>query len=175
MERFRQQDQTLSFVGGEVLGPNYDREDFEAFLTDFRKVAMSDNESVYLTKVLRTVGKYASDDLRSGLKLIHTDLVPLVEGKKTLMKFTYPRGDERISLSLEQVLSAIVNGEIFHVDPRQTETAKELRRRNQLYYLWPTLHFFVVPILELCVWLYHSIRHDGILGESDYPVPYPIE
>src|SRR5713101_2270609 len=44
MERFREQDHSLSFVGGDVSGPNYDREDFEAFLTDFRKVAMSDNE-----------------------------------------------------------------------------------------------------------------------------------
>jgi len=50
MERFRRQDQTLSFVGGEVLGPNYDRDDLEAFLTDFRKVAMSDNEPAGVMK-----------------------------------------------------------------------------------------------------------------------------
>jgi hypothetical protein len=101
--------------------------------------------------------------------------VPLVEGKKTMMTYSYPRGEERISLSLEQVLSTLVNGEIFHVDPKHAEKARDLRSRNQLYYLWPTLHYFVMPIVSGCVWLYHAIRYDGILGESDYPTPYPLK
>lgn len=173
MERFREQKHTISFVG-EVTGPNYDKEDFEAFLTDFRKVAMSDSEPIYLTKVLQTVGKYATEDLRSNLKLFRTHLIPLLEGKKTLMTYTYPRGEEAITLSLEQILSTLVNGEIFHVDPNHAQKARELRGRNQLYYLWPTLHYFVMPIFQGCVILYHSIRHDGILGESDYPSPYRL-
>ena len=173
MERFRQQKHTISFVGG-VSGPNYDREDFEAFLTDFRKVAMIRRDSVHLTYVLRAVEKYATDDLQSSLKLFHANLVPLVEGKKTLMTYSYQRGEETISLSLDQVLSTLVNGEVFHVNPKHAEKARDLRSRNQLYYLWPTLHYFVMPIFRGSVWLYHAIRYDGILGESDYPTPYRL-
>jgi hypothetical protein len=173
MERFRQQDHTLRFIG-EVAGPEYDREDFEAFLTDFRKVAMSTSEPIYLTKVLKTVGKYATDELREQLKGFYEDLVPRLEGRKALMTYNYPRGDKTISLTLEQVLSTLVNGEIFHVSPEHAEQASELRTRNELYYLWPTLHFSVMPVVRASIWLYHAIRHDGILGEFDYPTPYPL-
>src|SRR5258708_6962913 len=77
IEEMSHQDHTVQF-GSELHGPNYDREDFEAFMTDFRKVAMSDNEPIYLTKVLVTVGKLASDTLRANLKLMRSQIVPLL-------------------------------------------------------------------------------------------------
>ena len=168
IETFRSQDHTLHCLQ-EVAGPQYDREDFEAFLTDFRKVAMSKSEPVYLTKVLGTVGKYATEKLRENLGQFRSCLVPLLEGGRTLMTYSFQREGKTISMSLRQVLSALVNGEIFHVDPVHAEAAMELRTTNELHYLWPTLHFFVVPVVQGCIWMYHAIRRDGILDESDYP------
>ena len=174
MDEFRKQDHSLN-CEGEVTGPTYDQNDFKAFLTDFRKIAMLTGEAVYLRKVLTTIGKLASTELRQALSPFYEDVMPMIEGRKTMMTLSYPVGDTKVRMSLQQVLSTLVNGEIFHVDPRHTQRARELQSRNELYYLWPALHYFVMPVVRGCIWLYHAIRHDSILGELDYPTPYPVD
>ena len=164
----QEQDQTISF-NEQLGGPDYDREDFDAFLTDFRKVAMSDNEPIYLTKVLVTVGKFASDDLRKGLTVLRGELLPLLENKVAQMTFTYKKDGNNIVLTPEEILDSLVNGDVFHVDPAHTGTASDLRGMNPLEYLWPTVHFFVLPVLRGCVWLFKAIHKDGLLELSDYP------
>lgn len=168
IERYRTQDHTILCVGG-IKAPDYDREDFDAFLTDFRKVALSDGEPIYLTKVLRTVGKYASDQLREDLKLMRAEIILLLEGKGPAMNIGYENGGQETSLSPERVLNALVNGDVFHVDPGLTTTAGQIRGFPTWFYLWPALHYFVAPILHGCIWLFHAIRYDGILRDEDYP------
>jgi hypothetical protein len=161
IKQLREQDQTVSF-GQELKGPQYDREDFDAFLTDFRKVAMSDSEPIYLTKVMGTIGKFASDSLRSNLKQLRALILPVLEGRRTGMSIGYNREGEEVTLTPEQILNTLVNGEIFHVGPEHTSQAKELRGLQPLFYLWPTVHFFIMPIHRACVWLFHALWRDGI-------------
>jgi hypothetical protein len=94
IETFRRHDQSVS-SDGVLTGPDYDREDFDAFLTDFRKVAMSDGERIYLTKVMKTVGKFASDSLRKELKELRDRIFPLLEGKVQSMTLGYEREERR--------------------------------------------------------------------------------
>jgi hypothetical protein len=108
IKQLREQAQTISF-GQELKGPQYDREDFDAYLTDFRKVAMSDSEPIYLTKVMGTIGKFASDGLRSNLKQLRAQIIPLLEGRRTVMNIGYSRDGEEITLTPEQILSTLNN------------------------------------------------------------------
>jgi hypothetical protein len=168
LKEYARQDHSVNF-GSELQGPHYDREDLEAFLTDLRKVAMSDSEPIYLTNVLVTVGKYASDDLRSNLKRFRRVIIPLLEGRTSLMQIGYDRDRDEARLSEAQILDVLVNGEIFHADPQHTRTAGILRGMQPLFYLWPTIHFFIIPIVRACSWLFHAIWRDGILEREDYP------
>jgi hypothetical protein len=168
--RFREQDHSIS-CAGELVGPEYDKKDFDAFLTDFRKVAMSKSESVYLTKVLRTVGKYASEPMRSALKLCHVNIVPLVEGTRTRIICSFERDGKTSNLTPQKILSTLVNGEIFHVGPEDADQARELREQNPLHYLWPTLHFFVIPIYYACVALCQAIQYECLTVEGPGTAP----
>jgi hypothetical protein len=168
LKEYSRQDHSVNF-GSELSGPHYDREDLEAFLTDFRKVAMSDSEPIYLTKVLVTVGKLASDDLRSKLKRFRAVIIPLIEGRMSLMQIGYERDTDDALLSEAQILDVLVNGEIFHADPQHARTAEIFRGMQPLFYLWPTIHFFIIPLVRACNWLSHALWRDGILDRADYP------
>lgn len=48
--------------------PPYDREDFEAFLTRFRQVAMSDSEPVYFNRIRNIVSTFAGLEYEENLR-----------------------------------------------------------------------------------------------------------
>lgn len=174
MERYRTQDHTVSCGPREdgqygVTAPDYDWEDFRSFLTVFRQVAISKDESVHFIKVIQTVGRYASDRLRPELRKMRKFLAPLLEGRYRglMVGRDLPTGEQ--SFSTHEILDAIVNGKVFHGDKRHRKTVEFLNASDRWHYLWPLLFEIIIPTLRSFIWLFKAIRQDGILEETDYP------
>jgi hypothetical protein len=76
-----------------------------------------------------------------------------------------------MSLTSQEILDALVNGQIFHAHARHRQTVTFLTATERWQYLWPLLFEIIIPTLQACIWLFHAIRRDGILADSDYPAP----
>lgn len=174
IQRCRTQDHTISCnptdEGPGITAPEYDGEDFDAFLSRFRQVALNKRDSVYVFKVLGIAGKYASADLRKQLRPCRKHLTALLEQRHEGMRFCgqSPSGQE-ISLSSQETLDAIVNGLSFHPGAEHRETIRFLDTAARWQYLWPLLTEIIEPALNDFYWLYHALRRDGILADEDYP------
>jgi hypothetical protein len=174
LERFRKQDHTVRFRGEDgqpqITAPNYDWDDFRSFLTTFRQVAISKNETVHVFKITKVARDYASPALRAHLDRLDAGLRPLIKGDYAGISFggVFPSGEE-ISLTSPQVLDSLVNGLIFHADERHREKVAFLSANERWQYLWPLLFEVIIPMVKACIWLFHALRHDGILADSDYP------
>ena len=173
IEQYRSQNHTIEMKEEytEAVGPEYDREDFEAFLTRFRQVAISTNEPVYFTKTLKIVAKYASPKLREYLPSRRKLLLRLlVEKNWSGIQLSYPTTDgKEVKLTSHQVLDAVVNGWVFHADPGHQPVVELLTTSKPWFYLWPLLVEIVCPTLKALIWLFKVIRIDGILPDEDYP------
>jgi hypothetical protein len=170
IERYRTQDHKITCGPAEngesrTTGPDYDWEDFRSFMTDFRQIAKSKTELVYLKSVIETACQYASEHLREELGKAMSTLIPLMEGKYRGIHV----GTDDVSLSSWEVFDALVNGRIFHADRRHRSTVEFLEGNEPWFYLWPLLREIVVPVLQGCMWLSRALREDGILEVSDYP------
>lgn len=176
VERYRKQDHSISCKTGEdgeplVTGPEYDWEDFQSFLTTFRQVAISRRETVYILRVIDAVAPYATPAFRVQLSGMRDILKQRLEANYSGMCFggKTPTGQE-VSLTTFEILDALVNGRIFHADKKHRPTLAFLDSTERWHYLWPVLFEFVIPVLRACLWLFHALRREGILDQSDYPV-----
>jgi hypothetical protein len=150
-----------------VGGPEFDMDGFRSFLLPFRQVAMSVSESVYYTKVIGTIGKYASQELRKRLASVRKLLIDLLDGRVQIMSLGIGPNDETISLS--DVLDALVNGRYFHTGADHRELVKRLETTHPVVYLWPLVTFYICPCVRAFAWLCREIYLDGILDAADYP------
>jgi hypothetical protein len=175
IETYRTQDHTISSDldddgTSKITAPDYDWEDFRSFLTVFRQVAISQNESIYFTKILNTVGRYASDELREKIGEMRTPLITRLEGRYRGMMFGKETSEgPEISLTSHDILDALVNGQIFHNDGSHREAVEFLNASERWQYLCPLLGEIVIPALRDFIWLFKAIRSDGILEDADYP------
>jgi hypothetical protein len=176
IETYVKQDQTISFSpsGSDepvITAPEYDREDFVAFLTIFRQLAISKNERVYLFGVTAVASRYASPHFQEQLANMEEALKPQLEGKWTGMKLCHDAvpGRDAISLTSFEILNALVNGRVFHADKKHGPTVAFLDASERWHYLWPVMAEIVIPGLKGCVWLFHALRQEGILQDDDYP------
>jgi hypothetical protein len=174
VERFRSQDHSISCGTGEdgvyrTAAPEYDWDDFRSFLTIFRQVAISTKEPVYITKVLNTAGLYANAELRENLGEIRKEITPRLDGRYRGMKLGMTLGEQEVSLSVREILDALVNGLIFHSDPGHKKALAVLDASERWCYLWPLLFEIIRPCLVAFIWLFHAFRRYGILTDADYP------
>lgn len=101
--------------------PEYDKDDFLAFLTHFRKLVAS-KERTNIFSVVKIIGKYASDEERAALKRIRRLLVSEATNPPLQMAIGTP-GNET-SYTPHQVENIIFNAQVFHSD---TDLQDDLR------------------------------------------------
>lgn len=169
MQEFRSQEHGLP-CSPEDKAPEYDWENFRSFLTTFRQLAISRNETVYVFKVVRILQDYASPWLKEQLSRFTPEFSGLLD--KTYQGFTLngkTDTGEEVSLTSPEILDAIINGRVFHADKKHGPTLKFLDPLERWVYLWPVLHTFIIPVVKGLVWLYKAIREDGVLDNADYP------
>jgi hypothetical protein len=170
IERYRTQDHTISRDGPDARVPDYDWEDFRSFLTTFRQVAISSQEPVYVFKVLKIVGRYASPQLREELGPFKKDLARLLEGNYPgIICLGEESGEGDMPLTSNEILIALINGQIFHADSSHRQTVEVLGSIERWMYLCLVLHELIAPTLNDCIWLCDASLRDGILDDADYP------
>jgi hypothetical protein len=170
VERCRTQDHSIACQGPQITAPEYDWEDFRSFLTTFRQVAISKSEPVYVFRIIGILRRYASPELQKQLAALRDELAPRLEGEYVGIRYgrELPSGEE-VSFTSREALNALVNGQVFHADASHRWTLQFLPTIHRWQYLWPILFEIVIPALDGCVWLFHAMRRDGILDDSDYP------
>jgi hypothetical protein len=93
--------------------PQYDKDDFLAFLTHFRKL-VANKESTNIFVVLKIIGKYATDEERVALKGIRRILVSEANNPPLQMAIGTP-GNET-AYTPHQIENIIFNAQVFHSD-----------------------------------------------------------
>ena len=99
--------------GCRLIAPDYDRDDFLAFLTHYRKlVAM--NEKTNLLAVLKLVARYVPVEERSELKRIRKRLVSEAEKPPLQMAIGLPGSETTYTPA--KIQDILFNGQVFHSD-----------------------------------------------------------
>lgn len=175
IETYRTQDHAISFGteddgASRITAPEYDWEDFRSFLTVFRQVAILQQEPAHLGRILTIIGRYASSELQKKLRLMRKDIFARLDGRYSNMKLGRTVNGKEMSLGASEVLDALVNGMVFHSDPKHSEKVAFLDASERWFYLWPLMFEVITPCLRCFLWLSHAMRREGILEEGDYPV-----
>jgi len=104
--------------------PNYDSDDFIAFLTHYRKL-VANGESTNIFAVMNIIKKYASDDERAALKEIKKILV--AEGTKPALQLAIGTPGNETNYPPKEIENVLFNGQVFHTaDELQNDLRKIL-------------------------------------------------
>jgi hypothetical protein len=170
VQQYRQQDHSVSSdVDGQTTAPDYDWDDFRSFMTVFRKVGIAERESTFLPKIYKLMGRYASDALRQRLADDRSQVIAMVKGSWTGMQVRAQIDGKEVTFSIGDLLDMITNGMIFHENPSHRQAVEIFVKEPRWTYLWPTIHFKIMPIKNAAVRLFRYLLKDGILSEADYP------
>jgi hypothetical protein len=93
--------------------PQYDKDDFLAFLTHFRKL-VANKERTNIFVVLRIIGKHASEEERVALKDIKSLLVS--EAKTPPLQLAIGTPGSETAYTPHQIENIIFNAQVFHTD-----------------------------------------------------------
>ncbi len=174
IERVKVQDHSIKserLENGQYLitVPDYDWEDFRSFLTAFRQVAMSERDTVYLTRIRNIVARHGSELVRGELAKLKSRIIPIIEGRLTGIRFGHNVPGEDISFTSFELLEALVNGLVFHSDSDHDRAVSLILSSEPWQYIWVILTEIVLPVLRACAWLVNVIRIEGYLDEADFP------
>jgi hypothetical protein len=174
VKKYQEQDHTVSCepdVTGEAktTAPDYDWEDFRSFMTIFRKVGIAVSEPTYLAKIYKLIGLTASDALRKRLAADRSQVMAVLTGTWTGMQVGGTIDGKEVRFSTAELLDMVTNGMIFHEDPRHRQAIDLFVKEPRWTYLWPTIHFKIMPIKHIAVMLFRYLWQDGILSDADYP------
>jgi hypothetical protein len=174
VKKYRERDHTISFDesrDGEAktTAPDYDWDHFVSFLTIFRKVGIANDEPTYLSKIYKLMGRYASDALRQRLATDRSQVIAVLHGAWTGMQVGGQIDGKEVLFSTAKLLDMVTNGMVFHEDLDHRQAVEMFAKEPQWTYLWPTIHFKIMPIMGIAVRLFQFLRQDGILTDADYP------
>jgi hypothetical protein len=174
VRQYRQQDHTVSGWTDsdghlKTSAPDYDWDDFRSFLTIFRKVGIAVGEPTYLAKIYKLIGRYASDGLRERLAADRSQVMAMLTGTWTGMQVGGNIDGKEVTFSVADLLDMVTNGIIFHEDPSHRRAVEMFAKEPRWTYLWPTIHFKIMPIVRAAVVLFRYLWQDGILSDTDYP------
>jgi pyoverdine/dityrosine biosynthesis protein Dit1 len=93
--------------------PNYDKDDFLAYLTHLRKL-VAQGESTNLYKVMAIIGKSATDDERAALKEIRKMLNE--EANAPALQLSIGTEGNETTYTPKQIEDILFNGQVFHTD-----------------------------------------------------------
>lgn len=103
--------------------PQYDKDDFLAFLTHFRKLVAT-KESTNIFFILKIIGKYATDEERAALKGIKRMLVS--EAKNPPLQMAIGTPGNETSYTPHQIENIIFNAQVFHSDEELQDDLRKL-------------------------------------------------
>jgi hypothetical protein len=174
VRQYRQQDHTVSYRAddngeAETTAPDYDWDDFRSCMTIFRKVGIAEGEPTHLAKIYKLMGRYASDALRQRLGTDKSQVMAMIYGTWTGMQVGGTIDGKEVTFSIAELLDMVTNGMIFHEDPEHRKAVEMFAGVPRWNYLWPTIHFKIMPIKNVAVRLFKYLSEDGILSDSDYP------
>ena len=174
VRQYRQQDHTVSCgldAAGEAKtkAPDYDWDDCRSFMTIFRKVWIATGEPTYLSKIYKLMGRYASDALCERLAADRSQVMAMLTGTWTGMQVGGTIDGKEVKFSIAGLLDMVTNGMIFHEDPSHRQAIEMFAKAPPWNYLWPTIHFKIMPIKHAAVMLFKYLWQDGILSDADYP------
>ena len=109
--------------GSRCTYPQYDKDDFFAFLTHFRKL-VANNERTNIFVVLKLIGRYATDEERASLKEIRRMLV--AEAKTPPLQMAIGTPGNEVTYTPHQIENIIFNGQVFHSDDELQDDLKKL-------------------------------------------------
>lgn len=171
-------DQTIAVgpLPADNVHPQYDREDFDAFLTRFRQVAIN-NDGLKLDAILNLVDRHiiakhsADHPLRSITAEIRKVTLPLMRKGAGMFRVAVFDEEQKPlrSLTSHETLLALVNGQVFHSDPEHAPVIELLDGSEPWTYLWPILFEVIEPTLRGCLYLYQALYIHGLLTQEDYP------
>jgi hypothetical protein len=174
VRRYREQDHTVSCEVdndgvAKTTAPDYDWDDFRSFMTIFRKIGIAVKEPTYLAKIYKLMGRYASDALRQRLATDRQQVMAMLKGSWTGMQVGATIDGKEVAFTTGELLDMVTNGMIFHENPDHREAVEIFAGEPRWSYLWPTIHFKIMPIMRVTVMLFRYLWQDGILSDADYP------
>jgi hypothetical protein len=174
VRKYRKQQHTVSCwqgLNGEAkfTAPDYDWEDFRAFMTIFRRVAIAVQEPTHLANVYKLIRRYASDALRKEIARERPQVMTMLTGKSAPAQGGRTMDGEEAGVSVSKLLDMATNGMIFQEEPSDREAGQEDPKTFHWRYLWPAIHFRIMPTLRGTFRLFHYLWRDGILADGDYP------
>jgi hypothetical protein len=177
--KYREQDHTISSRLGNdgestTTAPDYDWDDFRSFMTIFRKVGIATSEPTYLAKIYKLMGRYASDALRERLSTDRPQVMAMLEGSWTGMQVGGTIDGKEVTFTIGDLLDMVTNGVIFHEEPRHQQAIEMFAKEPRWSYLWPVIHFKIMPIENAAVMLFRYLLRDSILSDADYPAEWRI-
>lgn len=93
--------------------PNYDKDDFLAYLTHFRKL-VAQGESTNIYRVMNIISKYASDEERGAFKNIRRELNE--EANKPALELAIGTPGNETVYTPKHIEDVLFNGQVFHTD-----------------------------------------------------------
>jgi hypothetical protein len=174
VRQYRQQDHTVSCgldADGQerTTAPDYDWDDFRSFMTIFRKVGIAEGGPTHLAKIYKLIGRYASDALRQRLATDRSQVMAMLYGTWTGMQVGGTIDGNEVTFSIADLLDMVTNGMVFHEGPTHRKAVEMFSKAPRWNYLWPTIHFKIMPIKRAAVMIFKYLWQDGILSNDDYP------
>lgn len=126
--------------------PDYDRDDFRAFLTHYRKLVAT-GEDTNIFRVLKILGRREDDSERIVLKEIRKRLSS--EGRVSPIKIAIGVPGEERRFSPEDIQNVLFNGDVFH---SAAELQEDLKRINDfdIFTKMVFLRYATIVINQAC-------------------------
>jgi transcriptional regulator with XRE-family HTH domain len=146
--------------------PDYDEEDFRAFLTYYRPVGIGQTEPTFLPKVRGIVQRHAPEH-QPLYAIIQAEIEPKLAWKDN--KTIQQNQDGSTSFNAHALFDVVTNGMIFHLDACRDAHVEKLRRQPRVVYFWVFLSEIVSRVMNACNHLVRIIIHHPLLSDDQVP------
>jgi hypothetical protein len=100
--------------------------------------------------------------------VLPSSIAQLIEGRFSVIRFGKKTAKSEVSFSSYELLEALMNGLIFHSEPRHVEAIGLLQDTEPWQYLWLIVQEIIRPVFNASVWLVNLIRNDELIDEGDF-------
>lgn len=103
--------------------PDYDKDDFLAYLTHFRKL-VAQRESTNIFRVLNIIGKSANDEDRKGIRELRQQLD--TEANNPPLQLAIGTPGNEVTYTPKQIEDILFNGQVFHTDDDRQDDLRKI-------------------------------------------------
>lgn len=162
----------------QIMIPDYNRDELEAFLIPFRRVVVLQQDPAFFDRVANIISRHVDTNLAKEIRKAKQHRASILqEADPGRLQFsTTPTGKEEdlVSFYAPDLIEVLLNGDLFHGDPEYQKRAEALRRTELGYFVPVLLNEVLVPVFNLLVLLFRVIKNEKLLNDNEFPLEWQM-